>query len=161
MGICKLCITSQKIIREDDKIWFDSNWRTAIRLRRLYLKNKSDHNHSKFQNQRSKVNNMKKYVKEKYYTEINENLKDIKSSNSIHHEIVCKICTCCIDVGCFIDKLVPIYFFYFLFHKIIISPLVIPNVSSKWFVMVIAAVNRNMCTVMVTNWSVNRYSVRY
>ena len=27
---------------------------------------------------------MKKYVKEKFYTEINENLKDIKSSNSIH-----------------------------------------------------------------------------
>ena len=34
MGICKLCIPSQKIIiREDDKIWFDSNLRTAIRLR--------------------------------------------------------------------------------------------------------------------------------
>ena len=50
MGICKLCISSQKIIiREDDKIWFDSNLRTAIRLRdrlrRFYLKNKTEHNH--------------------------------------------------------------------------------------------------------------------
>jgi hypothetical protein len=53
MNICKLCIPSQKIIiGEDDKIWFDSNLRTAIRLsdrfRRFYLKNKSEHNYSKF-----------------------------------------------------------------------------------------------------------------
>jgi hypothetical protein len=73
MGICKLCIPSpKKITREDDKIWFDSSLRTAIRLRdrlrRLYLKNKSVHNHSKFKNQRNKVNNMKKYAKEKLYT---------------------------------------------------------------------------------------------
>ena len=52
MGICKLCIPSQKIIiSEDDKIWFDSNLRTAIRLQRLYLKNKTEHNHAKFKNQ--------------------------------------------------------------------------------------------------------------
>jgi hypothetical protein len=57
MGNCKLCIPSQKIIiREENKIWFDSNLWTVIRLRnrlrRLYLKNKSDHyNHSKFKNQ--------------------------------------------------------------------------------------------------------------
>jgi hypothetical protein len=87
MGICKLCIPSQKIIiSEDDKIWFDSNLRTAIRLRdrlrRFYLKNKTEHNHAKFKNQRNKVNNMKKYAKDKFYTEINENLKDIKSLNS-------------------------------------------------------------------------------
>ena len=88
MGICKLCIPSQKIIiREDDKIWFDSNLRTAIRLRdrlrRFYLKNKTEHNHhAKFLNQRKKVNNMKIYAKEKFYTEINGNLIDIKSSNS-------------------------------------------------------------------------------
>jgi hypothetical protein len=53
MGICKLCIPSQKIIiREDDKFWFDSNLRIAIRLRdrlqRLYPKNKTEPNHVKF-----------------------------------------------------------------------------------------------------------------
>jgi hypothetical protein len=32
---------------------------------------------------RNKVNNMKKYAKDKFYTEINENLKDIKSLNSL------------------------------------------------------------------------------
>ena len=89
MNICKLCIPSQKIIiGEDDKIWFDSNLRTAIRLRdrfrRFYLKNKSEHNYSKFKKPAKQGKQYEKntLLKEKFYTDVNEILKDIKSSNS-------------------------------------------------------------------------------
>ena len=76
------------IIGEDDKIWFDSNLRTAIRLRerfrRFYLKSKSEHNYSKFKKTAKQGKQYEKntLLKEKFYTDVNENLKDIKSSNS-------------------------------------------------------------------------------
>lgn len=87
LHLCKDCIPSQKIlIREDDKVWFNSDIRREIRirdrLRKIHLRNKTSHSGQKFKSQRNKVNNMKKYAKEQFFMNINETLSELKTSNS-------------------------------------------------------------------------------
>jgi hypothetical protein len=73
-------------IRCNDKIWFDSNIQSEIRkrdrFRRKYLKFKSALSQTIFKQQRKQVNNLKKQLKEKLYTNINENLNELKTINS-------------------------------------------------------------------------------
>jgi hypothetical protein len=70
----------------NDKIWFDSNIQSEIRkrdrFRRKYLKFKSALSQTIFKQQRKQVNNLKKQLKEKLYTNINENLNELKTINS-------------------------------------------------------------------------------
>lgn len=85
--ICNECIPSQSVlIRENDKVWFNSDLRRAIRirdrLRKKFLKNKTPNNQSRYKAQRNKVNNMKKHAIEQFYLSINETLSDLKTSNS-------------------------------------------------------------------------------
>jgi hypothetical protein len=60
-----ICIlTREVIIRNDDKVWFDSTLRREIRIRdrfrKTFLKVKSVLTETKYKQQRNKVNNSKK-----------------------------------------------------------------------------------------------------
>ena len=64
----------------------DSNIRREIRkrdrFRRIYLKLKTALSQTIFKQQRNRVNNLKKQLKEKFYTNINENLNELKTINT-------------------------------------------------------------------------------
>jgi hypothetical protein len=81
------CIPRREVtFRCNDKIWFDSNIQREIgkrdRFRRKYLKLKTALSQTIFKQQRNRVNNLKKQLKEKLYTNINENLNELKTINS-------------------------------------------------------------------------------
>lgn len=87
LKIAEDCIPKREItIRCNDKIWFDSQLRREIRkrdrLRKTFLKHKTQVNENKFKNQRNRVNNLKKQAKQKFYSNINESLNELKSINS-------------------------------------------------------------------------------
>ena len=86
LKIASTCIpTREVIIRNDDKVWFDSTLRREIRIRdrfrKTFLRVKSVLTESKYKQQRNKVNNLKKQAKKKFYANINENLDELKSAN--------------------------------------------------------------------------------
>ena len=86
LKIASICIpTREVIIRNDDKVWFDSALRREIRIRdrfrKTFLKVKSVLTKTKYKQQRNKVNNLKKQAKKKFYANINENLDELKSAN--------------------------------------------------------------------------------
>ena len=56
--------------------------RKRNRFRRKYLKLKTVLSQTIFKQQRNRVNNLKKQLKEKLYTNINENLNELKTINS-------------------------------------------------------------------------------
>ena len=65
LKIASICIpTREVIIRNDDKVWFDSTLRREIRIRycfrKTFLKVKSVLTEMKYKQQRNKVNNKKK-----------------------------------------------------------------------------------------------------
>jgi hypothetical protein len=65
LKIASMCIpTREVIIRNDDKVWFDSTLRREIRIRdrfrKTFLRVKSVITESKYKQQRNKVNNFKK-----------------------------------------------------------------------------------------------------
>ena len=55
--------------------------RIQDRLRKKYIKNKIGTNERKYENQRNKVNNLKKSAKENFYVSINESLSELKNTN--------------------------------------------------------------------------------
>ena len=70
MKIASICIpTREIIIRNDDKVWFDSALRREIRIRdryrKTFLKVKSVLTEAKYKQQRNKVNNLKKKTGQK------------------------------------------------------------------------------------------------
>ena len=84
LSVSEECIPRREVtIRCNDKIWFDSNIRREIRKRdrfhRKYLKLKTALSQTIFKQQRNRVNNLKKQLKEKCYTNINENLNELKT----------------------------------------------------------------------------------
>ena len=73
LSVSEECIPRREVtIRCNDKIWFDSNIRREIRKRK-YLKLKTALSQTMFKQQRNRVNNLKKQLKEKIYANINEN----------------------------------------------------------------------------------------
>ena len=87
LPVSEECIPRREVtIRCNDKIWFDSNIRREIRkrdrFRRKYLKLKTALSQTIFKQQRNRVNNLKKQLKEKFYTNINENLNELETINS-------------------------------------------------------------------------------
>jgi hypothetical protein len=87
LSVSEECIPRREVtIRCNDKIWFDSNIRKEIRkrdrFRRKYLKLKTALSQIICKQQRNRVNNLKKQLKEKIYTNINENLNELKTINS-------------------------------------------------------------------------------
>lgn len=87
LDIATECIPTNTVtIRPNDKIWMTSEVRREIRirdrLRKKYLKCKSEYNHGKYKNQRNRVNNLKKQAKVNFFVSINESLSELKSTNS-------------------------------------------------------------------------------
>ena len=87
LSVSEECIPRREVtIRCNDKIWFNSNIRREIRkrdrFRRKYLKLKTALSQTIFKQQRNRVNNLKKQLKEKFYTNINENFNELKTINS-------------------------------------------------------------------------------
>ena len=75
VGIPKREVT----IRSNDSIWFDSILRKEIRkrdrLRKTYLLIENDSSKEMYKRQKNLVNNKKKRAKEKFYANVNDNLK--------------------------------------------------------------------------------------
>ncbi|KAK3106293.1 hypothetical protein FSP39_017122 [Pinctada imbricata] len=73
-------------IRPLDKAWFNSEIRREIRhrdrLRKIYRRTGKTSDRVKYKNQRNKVNNMKKRLKEKYFESMNDSLRDYKQTDS-------------------------------------------------------------------------------
>ncbi len=87
MNICNDCIPSTFItVRTDDKIWFNSELRREIRKRDRFrtkaTSHKTDANVRRYKDQRNHVNNMKKHAKELFHCNINEDLRELKTTNS-------------------------------------------------------------------------------
>ena len=87
LDFSELCIPKREVtIRSNDKLWFDSTLckeiRKRDRLRKKYLLIKNDSSKDMYNRQRNLVNNKKKYAKEKFYANVNENLSDLKTVNS-------------------------------------------------------------------------------
>jgi hypothetical protein len=74
------------IIRPQDKPWFDSGLRKAVklrnRLRNKSLKSKNPFDVEKFRKARNKVNNMKKHAMLNYYNNLETQLSDDCINNS-------------------------------------------------------------------------------
>ena len=71
LKIASICIpTREIIIRNDDKVWFDSTLRREIRIcdrfRKNFLRVKSVLTESKYKQQRNKVNNLKNRPKRNF-----------------------------------------------------------------------------------------------
>ena len=92
LQIAKECIPTKTVtVRNNDKPWFNSELRRAIRirdrLRKKALKSKRDGDVKKYKNQRNKVNNMKKVAKENF----ENNLDNIILESSGNHKSYWKI----------------------------------------------------------------------
>ena len=75
LNISELCIPKREVtIRSNDKIWFDSILRKEIRKRDRLLK-KFLSSKEMYKRQKNLVNNKKKRAKEKFYANVNDNLK--------------------------------------------------------------------------------------
>lgn len=78
--------TKQVTIRNDDKVWYDSELRRESRirdrLRKAYFRTKTETAERKYKTQRNKVTSLKRRAKLRFYDNINENLDDLKTSNS-------------------------------------------------------------------------------
>ena len=72
-------------IRQNDKPWFTSNLRTAIRvrerLRKIAVRTRDIRDQQKYKTQRNKVTNMKKVAKALYFEKINDNIHETKTNN--------------------------------------------------------------------------------
>ena len=72
-------------IRKNDKPWFNNEIRKAIRkrdrLRKLTIKNNSQLNKNKYKAARNKVTQLKREAREKYFSSLEENISQVKSSN--------------------------------------------------------------------------------
>jgi hypothetical protein len=87
LTIAKECIPTREVtIRTDDKMWFDSNLhresRRRDRLRKTFLRTKTVSAKKHYKKQRNRVNNLKKQAKELFYANINENLDELKTTDS-------------------------------------------------------------------------------
>jgi hypothetical protein len=87
LTIAKECIPTREVtIRTDDKMWFDSNLRRESRrrdrLRKAFLRTKTVSAEKQYKQQRNRVNNLKKQAKELFYANINENLDELKTTDS-------------------------------------------------------------------------------
>ncbi|KAK3092504.1 hypothetical protein FSP39_003753 [Pinctada imbricata] len=73
------------IIRGNDRPWFNSTIRKEIRLRdrfrKKYISTKSQQHKYIYKQQRNKVNNLKKILKEKFIINLDDNIDEIKSRN--------------------------------------------------------------------------------
>ena len=67
-------------------MWFDSNLRRESRrrdrLRKAFLRTKTVSAEKQYKQQRNRVNNLKKQAKELFYANINENLDELKTTDS-------------------------------------------------------------------------------
>jgi hypothetical protein len=67
-------------------MWFDSNLRRESRrrdrVRKAFLKTKTVSAEKQYKKQRNRVNNLKKQAKELFYANINENLDELKTTDS-------------------------------------------------------------------------------
>jgi hypothetical protein len=67
-------------------MWYDSNLRRESRrrdrLRKAFLRTKTVSAEKQYKQQRNRVNNLKKQAKELFYANINENLDELKTTDS-------------------------------------------------------------------------------
>lgn len=86
LNFVKECIPSKEItVRSDDKPWFDSElrkWcRKRDRLKAIATISKKPTDWRKYKDTRNKVNNMKKYAKDRFYNNLELTLTDNYDSN--------------------------------------------------------------------------------
>ena len=86
LNLVRQCIPSKEItVRSDDKPWYDNelrNWsRKRDRLKAIATVNKKASDWRKYKDTRNKVNNMKKYAKERFYNNLELTLTDSYGSN--------------------------------------------------------------------------------
>ncbi|MCG8048002.1 MAG: endonuclease/exonuclease/phosphatase family protein [Candidatus Thiodiazotropha taylori] len=86
LDIAKVCIPTKYVtVRPNDKPWFDSEIRHFIRIRdklkKRSIKSASNTDWDKYKNIRNKVNNLKKYAKEKFYNELEVSVSDFYNND--------------------------------------------------------------------------------
>lgn len=87
INIAKLYIPVREVtIRDDDKVWYDSELRRETRkrdrLKKIFIKKKSELAERKYKTQRNRVNHLKRRAKYRFFENITENLDELKSSNT-------------------------------------------------------------------------------
>ena len=83
----KICVPQKKVtIRPKDKVWFNSDLRREIRKRNRFhsiaKRTKKDSDINNFKKQRNHVNNLKKYTKEQFFSNVSILLDDFSNTNT-------------------------------------------------------------------------------
>jgi hypothetical protein len=86
MKFVNVCIPSKKVIvRPNDKPWFDSKLRKFCRIRErlkhMAMKSGKVNDFKKYKDMRNKVNNMKKYAKQSFFSSLEVTLEHLRSND--------------------------------------------------------------------------------
>lgn len=86
LKLMEKCIPHKEVtIRKNDKLWYDSELRKISRKRdrqkTIAVQKNNDHQWKKYKCLRNKVNNLKKYAKDKFYNNLEETVETASSSD--------------------------------------------------------------------------------